>query len=79
MGGVITTRRFSVASTEVQVSVLLELAGITPTPAELEQLVADFPALKAQVERLWALDLGYTAPSMVFRAAEYAGAMEVAR
>lgn len=66
------------STTETQVSVLLELAGITPTPTELAQLVDEFPDLKARVERLWALDLGYVAPAMVFRAAESTGAAEVA-
>lgn len=65
-------------TTETQVSVLLELAGITPSPAELQQLVAEFPGLRARVERLWATDLGYVAPAMVFRAAESTGAAEVA-
>lgn len=66
-------------TTEEQVRVLLDLAGITPTPAEVAQLVGEFPGLRARIEGLWALDLGDAAPAMVFRAAESTGPMEVAR
>ena len=66
-------------TTEEQVRVLLDLAGITPTPAEVAQLVASSPACAPRIEGLWALDLGDAAPAMVFRAAEATGPMEVAR
>jgi Asp-tRNA(Asn)/Glu-tRNA(Gln) amidotransferase C subunit len=62
-----------------QVQGLLGLAGISPAPTELDQLAAQFPAMRASIERLWALDLGDTAPSLVFRAAEATGPAEVAR
>jgi hypothetical protein len=60
-------------TTAEQVGVLLELAGIAPSPQELERLTEMFPEMRASIERLWALDLGDIAPSLVFRAAEYAG------
>lgn len=65
------------STTAEQVQVLLELAGITPTPGELDQLVQTFPDTKARLEHLWSLDLGDTPPSMVFRAAEAYGPAEV--
>lgn len=67
------------SSTQEQVRVLLDLAGIEPTPAEFEQMVVGFPDVRTRVERLWALDLGDAAPAMVFRAAESFGPAEVAR
>lgn len=66
-------------TTNEQVQGLLDLAGISPSPAELEQLSAQFPAMRASIERLWAVDLGDTAPSLVFRAAEGVGPAEVTR
>ena len=66
-------------TTAEQVKVLLDLAGIAPSPAELEQFVEAFPATKARLEHLWSLDLGDTPPSLVFRAAEAWGPAEVAR
>jgi len=72
-------KELSVATTEEKVRVLLDLAGITPTPTELTQLVDEFPAFKTRVESLWALDLGTTPPAMVFRAAGSVGPAEVAR
>lgn len=59
-----------------QVRVLLDLAGLSPSPGELDVLVADFPRLRASVERLWSLDLGDTPPSLVFRAGEAVGVGE---
>ena len=58
---------------EAQVQVLLDLAGITPPPDEVDQLIASFPQMRASLEKMWALDLGDTAPSLVFRAAEATG------
>lgn len=63
-------------STTEQVQVLLELAGITPSDEEVAQLVAGFPALRSQVERLWRADLGESAPALVFLAAGAAGPAE---
>jgi hypothetical protein len=62
-----------VTTTAEQVHALLDLAGITPTASEVDELVAYFPDMRAKVERLWAVDLGDTAPSLVFRAAESTG------
>lgn len=66
-------------TTAEQVQVLLDLAGIAPSPAEVEQLIESFPTSRARLERLWSLDLGDTPPSLVFRAAEAFGPAEVAR
>lgn len=66
-------------STAEQVKVLLDLAGIDPSPAEVEQLVDTFPETRAKLEHLWSLDLADTPPSMVFRAAEAFGPAEVVR
>lgn len=63
-------------TTREQVEVLLDLAGISPRPEELEGLVDGFPAMRAQIERLWAVELGDTPPSLVFRAAEPTGPEE---
>jgi hypothetical protein len=51
-----------------QVQVLLELAGITPTDEELAALVAQFPDVRVQIERMWAADLGESAPALVLLA-----------
>lgn len=64
-------------TTDDQVRVLLELAGLSPTADEFDQLVDQFPGLRSRVERLWALDLGDVAPALVFRAAEAVGVGEV--
>lgn len=66
-------------TTAEQVQVLLDLAGISPSRAELDQLVEAFPATRARLEHLWSLELGDTPPSLVFRAAGAAGPVEVAR
>lgn len=63
-------------TTDQQVQVLLDLAGITPTAEELEALVGQFPKLRATIEGLWALDLDRVQPAMVFRAAEPQGPQE---
>jgi len=68
-----------VTTTAEQVQVLLDLAGISPSPPEFDQLVETFPATKAKLEHLWSLDVGDTPPSLVFRAAEIAGPAEVHR
>jgi len=65
-----------VTSTAEQVQVLLDIAGITPSAAEVEQLHATYPDIRARIERLWALDLGDAQPSLVFRAAETFGPKE---
>jgi Asp-tRNA(Asn)/Glu-tRNA(Gln) amidotransferase C subunit len=65
------------SSTEEQVRVLLDLARLSPSQAEFEQLASQYPIVRASVERLWALDLGSAQPSMVYRAAEPTGPKEV--
>ncbi len=63
-------------TTDQQVQVLLDLAGITPSPEEFDTLVGQFPKLRASIEALWALDLDGAQPSMVFRASESTGPQE---
>lgn len=60
-------------TTAEQVHVLLDLAGISPAQAEIDQLIEMFPDMRASLERMWALELGDTAPSLVFRAGEATG------
>lgn len=64
-------------TTNEQVQVLLDLAGITPYPDELEQLTAGYPDMRAQVERLWDVEMGDTPPALVFRAGEPTGPEEI--
>jgi hypothetical protein len=59
-----------------QVSVLLELAGITPTDEEVAALVAQFPDVRQQIERMWAADLGDSPPALVVLAAGITGPEE---
>lgn len=61
------------------VHALLDLAGVVPTDAEVANIIEAFPTMQAQVDRLWAVDLGESVPALVFRAAETAGPAEVAR
>jgi hypothetical protein len=65
-----------VTSTAEQLQALLDIAGITPTDAEIAQLNTAYPDMRAQMERLWALDLEGAQPSLVFRAAEITGPKE---
>jgi hypothetical protein len=58
-----------------QVETLLGLAGIAPSPEEVDLLVASFPDQRARLERLWTVDVGETPPSLVFRAGEPTGAV----
>lgn len=53
-----------------QVRALLDVAGLAPSHAELDALVESFAGLRAQIEALWAVDVGDSAPALVFRAAE---------
>jgi hypothetical protein len=65
-----------VNTTSDQVRVLLDLAGIQPSDAEIEAFIASFPSTRASVERLWAVDLADEAPVTVFRAGEVTGPQE---
>lgn len=60
-------------STTEQVQVLLDLAGISPSPSEIDQLEKQFTDMRARIEHLWTIDVGDAAPSMVLRAGEVTG------
>jgi hypothetical protein len=63
-------------TTREQLQALLDIAGIAPSPEEVDELVTAFPETRARAERLWAVDLGDIPPALVFRAAGVAGPEE---
>lgn len=78
MGGTRAHHKEAQMSTMIeQVEVLLEIAGITPRPDEIEQLATTYAQMRADIEHLWSLDLGDTPPALVFRAAEASDPQEV--
>lgn len=63
-------------TTREQVTALLDIAGIAPSASELDELITTFPEVRARAERLWAVDLGDTAPALVYQAAGVTGPEE---
>ena len=63
-------------TTRDHVQVLLDIAGISPSEAEIDGLTKSFAETRARIERMWDLDLVDVAPALVFRAGEAAGPKE---
>ncbi len=60
------------------VGAILAGAGITPSDREVASLRRLLPGLRAQVDRLYAVDTGDAAPAAHLRAAEILGSAEEA-